>query len=370
MEEILKQFKGEEVKPKKVHEDGTEERDLLGSTLLFNQKVRTMKIHMSDYIDKMLKTHEMEGWKGKVDKPILPYVDLGGGVPREDVPMRKIVGALLWLAVVCRPDLSYAVQKIAQYADKPTQNSWRAARHLLKYAACTKEVGISYSKENEEAFRATYQKVLDEHNKSSGVSDRTLPDHVGFCDSDFAGCSVTLRSTSGSCIFFRGTAIAWSSKKQSIRAHSTTEAECCGMTDAIRVTERHGFLNWYLDSGCKLPLIFADNQSAIAISKAKLITKKSKHFSLRLELVKENAKSFGFSPSHLNLADPMTKGLPADRYKMLFDHTINAPSGDDSAEVRYAVSLSAVVDPYHLWEQRFGGGGNASKFTRQDLQRK
>jgi hypothetical protein len=361
MNEILEHFKGEEVKPKKIHKDGTEERDLLGSTLLYNHKKRTMKIHMSTYIEKMLKAHEMEGWNGKVDKPISPDVDLGGGKSREDVPMRQIVGALLWLAVVCRPDLSYAVQKVAQFADKPTENSWRAAKTILKYAASTKEVGIFYSKENEEAFRETYQQVLDEHNNPNGNKDLTLPDHVGFCDSDFAGCSVTLRSTSGSCIFFKGTAIAWSSKKQSIRAHSTTEAECCGMNDVIRVTQRHGFLNWYLDSGCKLPLIFADNQSAIAISNAKFDTKKSKHFALRLALVKENAKSFGFTPSHLNLADPMTKGLPASRYKTLFDHTINAPGGEEtSAEVRYAFSLSAVVEPFHLWEQRFRGGGNAS----------
>ena len=216
--------------------------------------------------------------------------------------------------------------------------------------AGTKEEGIFYSPGNEKAFRETYQKVLNEQKTDVDAKDEVLPDHVGFTDSDFAGDSITLRSTSGSVLYVRGTAIAWSAKKQSIRAHSTTEAEYCAMHDAIRVTQSNGFLNWYLGSGCKLPLFFADNQSAIAISKSKLVTKRSKHFALRYLLVRDHFKSFGFCPSHLNLADPLTKGLAGNKYPALFDHTRNSTSEHevDIAEGCYAVGLSAVCDPFHL----------------------
>jgi len=101
------------------------------------------------------------------------------------------------------------------------------------------------------------------------------------------------------------------------------------MHDAIRVSQAQGFLNWFIDGDSKLPLIFADNQSAMAISRSELLTKKSKHFALRYLLVRENFKSFGFCPSHLNLADQFTKGLASDKYKQMFDHTINAYGEDD-----------------------------------------
>jgi hypothetical protein len=344
MEAILKHFKGKEVMPSKIHDDGTEERDLLGATLLYNQAKRYMKLHMAVSIAKVLKKFLMEGCKS-ISTPCAPYSDLSSGQLVEAFPMRQLVGALLWLAVMSRPDLSFAVQKLAQFADKPTTSAITAGKRILKYISGTPELGIEYSPENEAEFRRTYQNVLDEHNGESSETVKQLPDHVGFCDSDFAGDTITLRSTSGSVIYFRGTAIAWSSKKQTIRALSTTEAEYCSMYDCIRVTQSHGFLNWYLGSGAKLPLIFADNQSAIAISKAKFPTKKSKHFALRYMLVKDNFKSFGYCPSHLNLSDPLTKGLSGPKYDGLFNH-----GGDQGGSAGYyAVGLNALVDLRNLW---------------------
>ena len=42
MNGILAHFEGKEVKPTKVHTDGTEERDLLGATLLYNHTEPTL----------------------------------------------------------------------------------------------------------------------------------------------------------------------------------------------------------------------------------------------------------------------------------------------------------------------------------------
>ena len=369
MNAILKHFKGEEVLPKKVYEDGTEERDLLGTTLLYNQKAKTMKIHMKDYIEKLLNNEKncgfnMVGCKS-APTPCLSGADLSQGKEKPEFPMRRLVGGLLWLSVMCRPDISFAVSRLAQFADKPTTAAVAAGKRILRYLKGTLETGVEFTQTNEKAFRETYQKVLDEHNKENADANKSnpvLPDHVGFTDSDFAGCTVTLRSTSGSVIYYKGTPIAWSSKKQSIRAHSTAEAEYCGMYDAIRVSQSQGFLGWYAGSGCKLPLIFADNQSAIAISKSALLTKKSKHFALRYMLVRDNFKAFGFCPSHLNLGDPFTKGLPRNKYLSLFDHTLNTTSGNGSGENETSyeegceVNLAQLVNPFHMCEHRFRGG--------------
>ena len=58
-------------------------------------------------------------------------------------------------------------------------------------------------------------------------------DLVGFSDSDYAGCKVDRKSTSGGCQFLGRSLVSWSSKKQNSVALSTAEAEyisagsCC-----------------------------------------------------------------------------------------------------------------------------------------------
>jgi hypothetical protein len=58
-------------------------------------------------------------------------------------------------------------------------------------------------------------------------------DLVGFSDSDYAGCKVDMKSTSGGCQFHERSLVSWSSKKQNSVALSTAETEyisagsCC-----------------------------------------------------------------------------------------------------------------------------------------------
>jgi hypothetical protein len=57
-------------------------------------------------------------------------------------------------------------------------------------------------------------------------------DLLGFSDSDYAGCKVDRKSTSGGCQFLGRSLVSWSSKKQNSVALSTAEAEyisvgCC-----------------------------------------------------------------------------------------------------------------------------------------------
>ena len=57
---------------------------------------------------------------------------------------------------------------------------------------------------------------------------------IGFSDvTDFAGCKVEKKSTSGTCHFLRHSLVSWHSKKQNLVTLSTAEAEyivaglCC-----------------------------------------------------------------------------------------------------------------------------------------------
>ena len=67
-------------------------------------------------------------------------------------------------------------------------------------------------------------------------------DLVGFLDSDYAGCKVDRKSTSGGCQFLGRSLVSWSSKKQNFVALSTTEAEyisagsCCAQLLLMKQT--------------------------------------------------------------------------------------------------------------------------------------
>ena len=57
--------------------------------------------------------------------------------------------------------------------------------------------------------------------------------------------------------------------------------------------------------------------STLAVSKQVIPTKKSKHFALRFVKVKECCDSLAYVPTDVNMADPLTKALPADCYSRM-----------------------------------------------------
>jgi len=48
---------------------------------------------------------------------------------------------------------------------------------------------------------------------------------VGFCDADYAGDKIEIKSISGNCQFLGENLISWASKRQATIAMSTTKAE-------------------------------------------------------------------------------------------------------------------------------------------------
>ena len=59
--------------------------------------------------------------------------------------LNEIVGALLWLSVMTRPDISYAVATVAQYVSRPEAKIYSMASRILRYLAGTKDVGIAFA---------------------------------------------------------------------------------------------------------------------------------------------------------------------------------------------------------------------------------
>ena len=115
-------------------------------------------------------------------------------------PYRKAVGALLYLALVSRPDISFAVGLVARFVDNHNSSHVKAVRRIISYIHGTAGHGICFT-----------------------GCDPNSP--VGYSDADYGGCLTTRSSTTGSIFMYNGGPIAWCSRRQTCVAQSTTEAE-------------------------------------------------------------------------------------------------------------------------------------------------
>jgi len=117
-----------------------------------------------------------------------------------------------------------------------------ASKRILKYLKGTIDVGLWYPSE---------------------VSLNL----IGYSDSDFAGCKIDRKSTSGMCHILGSSLISWHNKKQECVAQSTTEVEyiAAGSCYAQSLWIKQQLSNFGL-SLSQIPL-FCDNNSAINLNK-------------------------------------------------------------------------------------------------------
>ena len=115
---------------------------------------------------------------------------------------RTAVGKLLWLAFV-RPDCSYAVKELSRDVKGPTIESLAKLKHLLRYFAGTKGYVL---------------RIKPTHMLSDWTSSIDI---VCYVDSDWAGCSKTRKSTSGSTAQVLGCDVIHTSRAQATVALSS-----------------------------------------------------------------------------------------------------------------------------------------------------
>ena len=122
---------------------------------------------------------------------------------------QSAVGKLLYLSTRTRPDIAFAVSTVAKYTANPTEQHWKAVKHILRYIAGTINFGLQFTR--------------------SGSTDCT-----GFSDADWAGDIDDRKSTSGYLFRVGGAPVSWRSRKQSCVALSTAEAEYMSLTLAAQ----------------------------------------------------------------------------------------------------------------------------------------
>ena len=59
---------------------------------------------------------------------------------------QSTVGKLLYLSIRTRPDIAFAVSTAAKFTAKPTEQHWKAVKHILRYIAGTINFGLQFTK--------------------------------------------------------------------------------------------------------------------------------------------------------------------------------------------------------------------------------
>ncbi|CAI7743762.1 unnamed protein product [Closterium sp. NIES-54] len=116
---------------------------------------------------------------------------------------QRKLGCLLFVAVTCRPDLSYSASQLATYLKKPEAEHMLELDRALHYLISTLTIRLSYHKTRTAA-----------------------PKLIGYVDADHAGDSDNRRSRIGYVYRLEPIGpISWQSNKQELIALSSAEAE-------------------------------------------------------------------------------------------------------------------------------------------------
>uniref|UniRef100_A0A1X7V2K5 Reverse transcriptase Ty1/copia-type domain-containing protein n=1 Tax=Amphimedon queenslandica TaxID=400682 RepID=A0A1X7V2K5_AMPQE len=118
-------------------------------------------------------------------------------------------GKLLFLASRTRPDIAFAVGNVAKYTSNPTEQHWKAVKHIFRYLAGTINYGLLYARE--ESLKC-----------------------LGYSDSDWTGDLDKRKSTSEYGFLVGGALVSLRSCKQTCVALSTSEAEYMALSSTAQ----------------------------------------------------------------------------------------------------------------------------------------
>jgi hypothetical protein len=198
-----------------------------------------------------------------------------GGKSIDQKAYRSMIGSLLYLCA-SRPDIMLSICICARFQSDPKECHLVAVKRILRYLVSTP------------CFRIWYPKG-------------STFDLIGYSDSNYVGCKVDRKNTSGTCQFLGRSLVSWSSKKQkTFVALSTAKAEyvaagqCCAQLLCMRQTIRDFGYNL-----SKVPVL-CDNESAIRLVDNSVEHSRTKHIDIRHHFLRDHQQRGDIDIYHIS----------------------------------------------------------------------
>lgn len=209
---------------------------------------------------------------------------------------QRKVGSILYTAVITRPDVAFAVARLARFNQNPGPEHHRAADQVLRYLHVTRSLALKLG-------GGDYLRVAS--------------------DASFADNSIDRKSSQGYAITLFGGLIAWRASKQDTVTTSTTEAELLALAQAAK--EGLFIQRLIAEMAIKLDddvlVLECDNTNTISLvtKEIAVLQTKLRHVDIHNHWLRQEYQRgkihVEYVPSKKMVADGLTKALNADNHQ-------------------------------------------------------
>lgn len=262
--------------------------------LQINQTAHGIRITQNTYAQRILSRFGMGECNPRqtpCEPNTFPRKQEEGDIPADTTVYQSITGSLNFLVTGTRPDLAFTCAMLATFNSCATERHMVLVRQVLRYLKYTINYGLFYG-------------------RSSGKEDVNI---AVYADASYNSDPDTARAFAGYILVVNGKPASWGAKKQTSVAKSTAEAEYMGASTAA------SHLLWTIQALSDLkvphfmPVIYCDNEPAIALAGDERINSRTKHIAVHYHFVRERLH-IDYVMQHVasnnNLADICTKALP------------------------------------------------------------
>lgn len=200
------------------------------------------------------------------------------------------------LAVATCPDISYAVNYISQFLERPEEKHCTLIKRILRYVKDTSGLGIRY-------------------NAREGVHRLE-----SYTDTNYASDPNFRSSINGVLFKYSGGAITWASKKQRNMSLSTLESEYTAASEGEKEAIQLNRMFSEIISLKTVIVLLVNNAGIIKLSKNPSFHKRLKHrlcYHFVRESVQEVRLTLEYIPSEKQAADILTKPIPRIQFEKL-----------------------------------------------------
>ncbi len=268
----------------------------LGIVVSRDRKKYQLNISQAHYIQALLEKFGMADCRPMktpapkdVDAEIASW-DKKMEVDPKDLPFRELLGGLLYVSIISRPDIANAVRNMAKYSGRHHYVHMQLLKRILRYLSGTINHVLTYDGTTKESCLTMY------------------------ADASFGDDPINGRSVTGLVLMLNGGAIMWRSSQQKFVATCTAASELGALSTGV--DELMPIVSMLLELKLKVflpPLLCGDNQASLRMGGSDVPTKKSKFMLVKHHNVKHAVTSgrvaLKYVPTDEQIADMCTKNL-------------------------------------------------------------